>query len=298
MAEPTTPRRGLGRGLSALMADLGSDLSRERHQDRPDPGPAPDRMLPIGALTANPDQPRRYFAEEGLDELAASIRTKGIIQPLIARPDPADPTRYQIVAGERRWRAAQRAGLTELPVILRDYDDTELLEIAIIENVQRADLNPIDEGSAYRQLMDRFGHTQEQVAVALGKSRSHVANQMRLLGLPDDVQAMVADQRLTAGHARPLIGHPDASALARRIVERRLSAREAEALSKGPMKPPVKRPGLEKDDDTRAIEGELSAVLRMGVRIDHAAPGEGGRMTITFRSLEQLDDLLGRLSGS
>ena len=293
MAETPSARRGLGRGLSALMADLGSDLSREPEA----PAPAADRMLPIEALVANPDQPRRAFDEDRLEELAASIRAKGVIQPLIVRPDPADPLRHQIVAGERRWRAAQRAGLTELPVILRDYGDAELLEIAIIENVQRADLNPIDEGAAYRALMDRFGHTQEQVASALGKSRSHVANQMRLLGLPADVQAMVADQSLTAGHARPLIGHPDASALARRIVERRLSAREAEALTRTPPRPAPRVPREEKDADTRAIEGELSAVLRMAVRIDHGAAGDGGRMTITYKSLEQLDDLLGRLSG-
>ena len=284
--------RGLGRGLSALMADLGGDLA-----EAPEPR-APDRMLPIEALRANPDQPRRTFDEGALADLAASLKARGVIQPLIVRPDPTDAGAFQIVAGERRFRAAQLAGLAEVPVLVRDYGDQELLEIAIIENVQRADLNPIDEGAAYRALMDRFGHTQEQVAQALGKSRSHVANQMRLLQLPSEVQAMVESGTLTAGHARPLIGHPKAAELARRILARALSARDAERLAKEPTPAAAPRPArLEKDADTRAIEGELSAILRMGVRIDADARGEGGRLTITWRDPGQLDDLLRALSG-
>ena len=221
MAEKPLAKRSLGRGLSALMADLGTDLGREPVA----PPPPPDRMLPIEALRPNPDQPRRHFDDGALEELAASLRSRGVIQPLIVRPDPAERGRFEIVAGERRWRAAQKAGLLEVPVLERDYGDAELLEIAIIENVQRADLNAIDEGAAYRSLIDRFGHSQEQVATALGKSRSHVANQIRLLQLPKEVQDLVISQKITAGHARPLIGHPRAADLARRIAERRLSVR-------------------------------------------------------------------------
>ncbi|TNC74296.1 ParB/RepB/Spo0J family partition protein [Rubellimicrobium roseum] len=302
MAEKPLLKRGLGRGLSALMADLGSDLAKEAAPPAPAaatvPVPrSPDRLMPIESLRPNPDQPRRTFEPAALEELAASLKSKGVIQPLIVRPDPHEPTAWQIVAGERRWRAAQKAGLTEVPVIVRDYDDAELLEIAIIENIQRDDLNPIDEGAAYKSLIDRFGHSQEQVASALGKSRSHVANQMRLLNLPREVQQMVADRTISAGHARPLIGHPRALDLARRIAEKGLSARDAERIAKVAEAEKARRARAEKDADTRAIEGELSAALRMAVRIDHGAAGEGGRMTITYKDLDQLDELLRRLSG-
>jgi ParB family chromosome partitioning protein len=295
MAEKPLPKRSLGRGLSALMADLGTDLAREPEG----PVPAPDRMLPIESLRANPDQPRRTFDPAALEDLANSIRARGIIQPLIVRPDAREEGRYEIVAGERRWRAAQRAGLSEVPVLVRDYGDQELLEIAIIENIQRDALNPIDEGAAYRALIDRFGHSQEQVATALGKSRSHVANQIRLLQLPKEVQELVISQKITAGHARPLIGHPRAADLARRIAERGLSARDAEKLAKEPTpaKGAERKARPEKDADTRAVEGELSAALKMHVRIDHGQSGEGGRLTITYKNLEQLDELLSRLSG-
>jgi ParB family transcriptional regulator, chromosome partitioning protein len=295
MAEKPVLKRGLGRGLSALMADLGTDLAKEA--EAPPAPRTPDRLMPVEALRPNPDQPRRTFEPGALEELAASLKTKGVIQPLIVRPDPSAPGAWQIVAGERRWRAAQKAGLAEVPVIVRDYDDAELLEIAIIENVQRDDLNPIDEGAAYRSLIDRFGHSQEQVASALGKSRSHVANQMRLLQLPKEVQQMIADRTISAGHARPLIGHPRAVDLARRIAERGLSARDAERIAKAPAIGKAPRARSDKDADTRAIEGELSAALKMAVRIDHGAAGEGGRLTITYKNLEQLDDLLRRLSG-
>ena len=295
MAEKPLLKRGLGRGLSALMADLGTDLAKEA--EAPPAPRTPDRMMPVESLRPNPDQPRRSFEPAALEELAASLRSKGVIQPLIVRPDPRERGRYEIVAGERRWRAAQKAGLAEVPVLVRDYGDAELLEIAIIENIQRADLNAIDEGAAYRSLIDRFGHSQEQVATALGKSRSHVANQMRLLQLPQEVQDLVIAQKITAGHARPLIGHPRAADLARRIAERRLSVREAEQIAQTPAKTAERKARPEKDADTRAIEGELSAALKMHVRIDHGQPGEGGRLTITYRNLEQLDELLSRLSG-
>jgi ParB family chromosome partitioning protein len=291
MADKTLPKRGLGRGLSALMADLGTDLAKEPEA----PPPRPDRTLPVESIRPNPDQPRRHFDEAALEELAASIQARGIIQPLIVRPDPRDPARFEIVAGERRWRAAQKAGLSEVPVLVRDYGDQELFEIAIIENIQRADLNAIDEGAAYRALIDRFGHSQEQVASALGKSRSHIANQMRLLQLPREVQDLLVAQKISAGHARPLIGHPRAADLARRIAEKGLSARDAERLAKAPAAKGRSSTKTDKDADTRAIEAELSATLKMAVRIDH---GEGGgKLTVSYKTLEQLDDLLRRLSG-
>ncbi|TNC48156.1 ParB/RepB/Spo0J family partition protein [Rubellimicrobium rubrum] len=295
MAEKPLVKRGLGRGLSALMADLGTDLAKEAAPP-PEPPRSPDRMMPIEALRPNPDQPRRTFEPDALEELAASLRTKGVIQPLIVRPDPKEPSAWQIVAGERRWRAAQKAGLSELPVIVRNYDDAELLEIAIIENIQRDDLNPIDEGAAYRSLIDRFGHSQEQVASALGKSRSHVANQMRLLQLPKEVQQMVSDRAISAGHARPLIGHPRALDLARRIAEKGLSARDAERIAKQPEGDAKRSARNGKDADTRAMEGELSAALGLAVRIDQVGKGQGGRLTLTYKTLDQLDEVIRRLS--
>jgi ParB family chromosome partitioning protein len=260
-----------------------------------------ETRLPIDLLRPNPTQPRRTFPAAALEELAASIREKGVIQPLIVRPGPEGSDHYQIVAGERRWRAAQLAQLHDLPVIIRDYSDTEVLEVAIIENIQRADLNPIDEAAAYRQLMDRFGHTQDQLAVALGKSRPHIANQMRLLTLPDDVQAMLVTGALTAGHARPLIGHPRASALARRIIDDKLTVRDAERLARGPDQAPAPRPrtrSAAKDADTLQIERELAAALGLSVQIDQDPGGEGGKLSLRYTNLAQLDDLLRRLSGN
>ncbi len=293
MAGPNKPR-GLGRGLSALMADVSPAESPERPAE---PRPA-DRLIPIDRIHPNPDQPRRSFSDDALNELAASIREKGVIQPLIVRPDPARPDAFQIVAGERRWRAAQIARLHELPVILRDFTDSEVLEVAIIENIQRADLNAIDEAQGYHQLMERFGHTQEQVAQALGKSRSHIANLLRLLTLPEPVRAMVTSGDLTAGHARALVGRDDALDLARQIVSRKLSVREAENLTRRPAggktRPTPKAPT--KDADTRQIESDLAAHLGMAVSIDHDAGSETGSVTLRYRSLAQLDDLLRHLS--
>lgn len=286
MSERNRPR-GLGRGLSALMADVGTESSAQP--------PRADLTLPITFLHPNPDQPRRHFAPEAMEELTASIREKGIIQPLIVRALPDRPDQYEIVAGERRWRAAQQAQVHDIPVILRDYSDTEVLEIAIIENIQRADLSPIDEAAGYRQLMSRFGHTQEQLATALGKSRSHIANLLRLLSLPEDVQSLVNDGQLSAGHARTLVNNPDASALARRMVEQSLSVRDAERLTRKPGSPP--RAAREKDPDIRQLEGEISAALGMRVNIEPASGGEGGRLVLNYRDLEQFDDLLRLLSG-
>lgn len=295
MTDKPNRSRGLGRGLSALMADVAAETGSGT-ADRPR---RPDLRLPVEALQPNPNQPRRSFDDEALNELASSIREKGVIQPLIVRPDPAHEGRYEIVAGERRWRAAQLAKLHDVPVIVRNYSDSEVLEVAIIENIQRAELNAIDEASSYRQLMDRFGHTQDQLATALSKSRSHIANLMRLLNLPQDVQGYVIDGYLTAGHARALVGHDNASDLARRIVQGKLSVREAERLARAPAAKPkgAQRPEGAKDADTVQLEQELAATLHMGVSIDHKPGEEGGRLTLKYRSLAQLDDLLRVLSG-
>ncbi len=293
MARSTKKTRGLGRGLSALMSDVTQD---ETPAATP---PRPDLMVPIEQVHPNPDQPRRTFAQDALDELAASIAEKGIIQPLIVRKSSDKPGTYEIVAGERRWRAAQIAKQHELPILVRDYDDTEVLEIAIIENIQRADLNPIDEAAGYRQLMDRFGHTQDQLATALGKSRSHIANLMRLLSLPDEIRNYLISGALSAGHARALIGHDQAVQLAREVIQRKLSVRETEKLAKkGPAikKRAVPDAPVPKDADTVQIENELSATLGMKVTIDHKPSEEGGKMSISYKSLDQLDDLLRALS--
>ncbi|MEJ8562252.1 ParB/RepB/Spo0J family partition protein [Yoonia sp. GPGPB17] len=294
MARTTKKSRGLGRGLSALMSDVAADETPQASPRRP------DMVVPIEQVQPNPDQPRRTFAEDALNELAASVAEKGIIQPLIVRQSPSAAETYEIVAGERRWRAAQIAKLHEIPVLLRDYDDTEVLEIAIIENIQRADLNPVDEAAGYKQLMDRFGHTQDKLASALGKSRSHIANLLRLLNLPNEVQTYLINGQLTAGHARALVGHDQAVSLAREVIQRNLSVRETEQLAKkGPAIKKRSVPGapVPKDADTVQIENELSATLGMKVTIDHAAGSDSGKLVIGYKSLDQLDDLLRALSG-
>lgn len=296
MADKSARPRGLGRGLSALMADVPAPAGTDA---TPADAPRPDRSLPIERLHPNPHQPRRSFNQDALAELAASIGEKGIIQPLIVRPSPSQPDSFEIVAGERRWRAAQMAQLHEIPVILRHFDDTEVLEVAIIENIQRADLNPIDEASGYQQLMERFGHTQDQLATALGKSRSHIANLTRLLTLPEEVREMLATGALTAGHARALVGREDAAALARQIAHKGMSVREAEALTRRPKpgpEPTTKAPPAQKDADTRHLESELAGHLGMRVSIDHAPNSERGTVTLHYKSLQQLDDLLRHLS--
>lgn len=287
-------RRGLGRGLSALMADVAPYEPAE-----PDAGVRKlEQTISIDRIHPNPDQPRRVFQREALEELAASIREKGVIQPLILRADPADRDRYQIVAGERRWRAAQIARLHEVPAIVREFDDLEVLEIAIIENIQRADLNAIEEAAGYRQLMDRFGHTQEKLAEALGKSRSHIANTMRLLTLPDPVQAMVSEGQLSAGHARALITAENPLDLAREVAKKGLSVRQTEALAKAvaPRDAVPKSRPQQKDADTRALEDDLKAALGMWVSIDHGPAGEGGTVTLRYASLDQLDEVCRRLT--
>ena len=269
--------------------------------DRSDPSAsaprAPDMMVPIEQVVANPDQPRRRFDADLLDDLAASIKEKGIIQPLIVRRKGDG---YEIVAGERRWRAAQKAGLHRIPVVIRDFDDTEVLEIAIIENIQRADLNPVEEAAGYVQLMNKFGHTQEKLAEALGKSRSHIANTMRLMQLPEAVQNFVTEGKLSAGHARSLITAKDPIALAKKVIAGDLSVRDTEKLVRkaaavpsdgdGITRKPVRK-ASEKTADTRALEGDLSANLGMTVSVDHQDGAESGAITISYKTLDELDEL-------
>lgn len=299
MAEPRDRKRGLGRGLSALMADVAEPSQQENRT-----AASPDLLVPIEQISPNPDQPRKVFDEDVLQDLAASIQEKGVIQPLIVRRK--SDQQFEIVAGERRWRAAQLARKHEVPVIVRDFTDLEVLEVAIIENIQRADLSPIEEAAGYQQLMDRFGHTQEKVAGALGKSRSHIANLLRLLALPQDIQDMLRRGDLSAGHARALIPAQDPLALARQVVNQGLSVRATEALVKkernqlnsGAAPSHRSKTVAEKDADTLALEGDLSATLRMPVRLQHEPGGESGKITITYKNLDQLDALCRLLSGS
>lgn len=296
MSEKRTERRGLGRGLSALMADVNLYAQPNPAETKPQ---RPELFVPIEFLIPNPDQPRRTFSPEALEDLAGSIRAKGVIQPLIVRP--LGNGTYEIVAGERRWRAAQIAQLHELPVLVRDLSDSEVLEVAIIENIQRADLNAIEEAMAYRQLMDKFGHTQEKLADALAKSRSHIANLLRLLNLPEEVQVYVREGKLTAGHARALVSTPDPAALARTIMARGMSVRQAEELAKSAQSKsrtarPRKESASQKDADTLALEGDLSANLKMAVQIEHEGASGRGRLIVVYNNLDDLDLLCRALS--
>jgi len=289
MASKKHDRRGLGRGLSALMSDVVEDI-----KPNVDGGQVKrfDQLIPVENIAPNPDQPRRDFPKQELDELAGSVREKGIIQPLILRKNPNKSGGYEIVAGERRWRAAQIAQLHEVPAIIREYSDTEVLEIAIIENIQRAELNPVEEAAGYQQLMDRFGHTQEKLATALGKSRSHIANLLRLLKLPDLVLDLLKSGAISSGHARALITTEDPASLAQIVVSKGLSVRDTEKLVKAPRKiQKVATRPQEKDADTRVLEGDLSANLGMKVSVDHKPGQEKGKITINYNSLEQLDDI-------
>jgi ParB family chromosome partitioning protein len=289
--------RGLGGGLSALMADVGPEPTSSSNSSA-----RPDLIVPVEKVFPNPDQPRRSFTDEHLRDLSASIKAKGIIQPLIVRKRSTGNGEYEIVAGERRWRAAQMAQLHEIPVLVRDFTDTEVLEVAIIENIQRADLNPVEEAAGFRQLMDKFGHTQEKLAEELGKSRSHIANLLRLLHLPADVQELLVEGKLSAGHARALITSDDPSGLAKQVVAQGLSVRATEALAKkkddggSSSTTRSKSTGLEKDADTKALENDLSAALGLSVQVDHKAGGESGQVTIKYASLDQLDEICRILS--
>ena len=286
--------RGLGRGLSALM---GENAEAPVAPDAP--VPAGVQRVPIESLKPNPDQPRKTFRQEDLEELTASIRDKGVLQPILVRTQPGEDGVWQIIAGERRWRASQAARLTEVPIVVHEMDDVEVFEVAIVENVQRADLNPLEEAEAYRVLMDRFGRTQDAVAGVVGKSRSHVANMMRLLQLPERVLFYVREGKLSAGHARALINTPDPSQLADIAFVDGLSVRETEALARrateGPKPVKVKavaRAG-EGSADVVALQQDLADALGLKVELnDRSGKGE---LTIRYGSLEQLDDLCRRL---
>ena len=297
-------RRGLGRGLSALLGEIGETTLpaagapvSEAHIA----GINPPAAAPIEKLHANADQPRRSFPEADLNELASSIRQRGIIQSVLVRPDPNHPGDYQIVAGERRWRAAQRAQLHDIPIVVRELDDRSVLELAIIENVQRSDLNPIEEASGYIQLIERFAYTQEKMSEIVGKSRSHVANTLRLLGLPDQVQQMLRSGKLSAGHARALINAPDPVALAEQAVLNGLTVRQVEDLARRVAVAPRRRARggggpKQKDADTRILEGDLSAAISMAVSIEHHPPNGGGELRIRYRTLDELDRLCRKLT--
>lgn len=285
-------RSRLGRGLASLIGE-----TVQPQQKLPTDGE--QRSLPIDQVRSSGLNPRKEFRDEDLAELAESIRARGLVQPILVRPDPRGPG-YEIVAGERRWRAAQKAGLHTIAGIVRDLTDKEVLELAIIENVQRADLNAIEEASGYRELIERFGYSQEQLSEIIGKSRSHVANTMRLLKLPEGVQALVTQGRLTAGHARALIGRDDADSLAQRIIEDDLNVREVEALVQAIE--PIGEPGSsrrlrEKDADTRAFEKELSDSLGLKVEIKRGS-GESGNLIIKYGNFDQLDYIRMRLAGA
>ena len=284
------PRGGLGRGLNALLGDIARD-------DAPagaDGAPAGVRVLPISAIAPHPGQPRRHFDDAALDELAASIAERGVIQPIVVRPHGHD---YQIVAGERRWRAAQRARLHEVPVVVRNYSDTETLQIALVENIQRQDLNAIEEAEAYDRLIEEFGHTQDALAKIVHKSRSHVANLLRLLDLPKVVQAQVVDGGLSMGHARAIIGAPEPEALAADVVARGLSVRQTERLARSAKLPRTRRRSAPADAnaDIAALERQLADLLGLKVRIAHR--DQGGSITLDYSTLDQLDMVCQRLSG-
>ncbi|MEJ0027794.1 MAG: ParB/RepB/Spo0J family partition protein [Rhizomicrobium sp.] len=278
--------RGLGRGLSAL---IGEEAVPTRGEVRA------THKLPVAFLRPNKLQPRKRFAPEDLNDLAESVKEKGVLQPILVRPVKGEANAYEIVAGERRWRAAQMAKLHDVPVVVREMGDSESLEIAIIENVQRADLNAIEEAAAYHELMDRFKYTQDQVAKEVGKSRSHIANTLRLLTLPESVRAMVRDGRLTAGHARTLIGAPDAEMRALQIVSGSLNVRQAEQRSK--TKRSSKGRPTETDPNLRDLESRISNALGLRVKVIHKG-SKGGEVRISYKTLEQLDDVDRRLSRS
>jgi len=280
-------RQKLGRGLSALLGEERSPFGRVMPSRTP-------QHIPVGNLRPNHFQPRKKFDDAALKELTDSIREKGVLQPILVRPVPDLAEHYEIVAGERRWRAAQLARLHEVPILVKDLTDAESLELALIENIQRADLNPMDEARGYARLIDEFDHSQEDVGRVVGKSRSHVANMLRLLALPESIQAMLEDNRLSAGHARTLVTASDPEALAQQIVKGKLSVRDAEALAKGRKPAGAKKPPLIKDPNLLALEKQIADGLGLNVTISPRGFLEG-IISIEYKSLEQLEDVYQRL---
>ena len=286
-------RRRLGRGLAALLGEAGTEVPVQRAR-----GP---RRVPIEFLRANPNNPRTAFSEADLADLTASIREKGIIQPIIVRSLPGAENYYEIIAGERRWRAAQAAGLIDVPIVVQEANDQEALEIAIIENVQRADLNPIEEAKGYERLAEEFRYSQGEIAKIIGKSRAHIANTLRLLNLPALTRRLLSEGAISAGHARALLGVPNPDVIAKRIIEEGLTVRDIEALAqetniktKQSSKNSTQKNTAQKDADTRAMEKILSDALGMRVNIHHST--DGGEVRVTYKTLDQLDALCRLLS--
>ena len=296
-------RKNLGRGLSALLGESGltpDQLDAVQHTTGTKPGAKSLPVAAVSALMPGRFQPRRQFDEDALAELAESVRTKGMLQPILVRPHPEEVGMYEIIAGERRWRAAQRALLHEVPILVRDFTDQEAAEVALVENLQRMDLSPLEEAEGYDRLLREFKHTQEELARALGKSRSHVTNMLRLLTLPESVQELMEDGKLTAGHARALVAAIDPVKTAAQVVERGLSVRQTEALvnETGKAKPQAKKTpkdGGNRDADLAALERDLTESL--GLKVSLKSSGQGGELVIQYRTLEQLDDLLTKLGG-
>jgi ParB family chromosome partitioning protein len=289
MAEEAVRSR-LGRGLAALIGDAGTEPVAEQ--------PRNQRRVPVEFLRPNPRNPRRAFSDSELDELASSIRERGVIQPIVVRAARGQSDAYEIIAGERRWRATQRAGVHDVPIVVVDATDREALELAIIENVQRTDLNALEEALGYEALAEEFNHSSEDLARVVGKSRSHVANTLRLLKLPDSVKAFVAEGKISAGHARALLSVPNPEAVAREVIEKGLNVRAVETLAQeaAGAEARVRKPPQPKDADTRALEQRLSDRLGLKVSIDHGP--KGGSLTVRYRTLEQLDAVVASLETS
>ena len=279
MTDSNIHKKGLGRGLSSLMGDAEIPVTDN-------PNKVSDIRIPISKLRANPLQPRRLFDNESINELAASIKSKGLVQPILVRPSEKNPGDYEIIAGERRWRAAQIAQLHEMSAVIKNLNDTESLEIAIIENVQRSDLTVIEEATGYKKLIESYGHTQEQLSEIVGKSRSHVANIMRLLTLPQSIQDMITEGRISAGHARAIMNSAFPEKLAEKIVNENLTVREAESIAKHG-KNKIKKVKL-KDPDTVDLENSLSQKLGLNVEINHKG-NKGGHIKIDYKNLDQLE---------
>ena len=280
-----TTKKGLGRGLSSLMGDTETTQTKNTNVGQ-------ETKIPIANLKPSPSQPRRLFNKNSINELADSIKAKGLVQPLVVRPSPSDANSYEIIAGERRWRAAQIAQLHEVPVVIRNFNDTEALEIAIIENVQRSDLSPIEEAAGYKRLIENHGHTQEDLSGIVGKSRSHIANIIRLLSLPQSIQDMITEGRISSGHARAIMNSAFPEQLAEKIINENLSVRDAENLAKD-KKGIIKKLKL-KDPDTIDLENKISEKLGLTININHKGK-KGGSIKIDYKTLDQLEMITQKL---
>tara|TARA_Y100000591_G_scaffold131885_1_gene113045 strand:+ start:156 stop:1019 length:864 start_codon:yes stop_codon:yes gene_type:complete len=285
MTDSSIQKKGLGRGLSSLMGDVEIPIKENNNK-------LTDTKIPISKLRANPLQPRRLFNKDSINELAASIKSKGLVQPILVRPSEKNPGDYEIIAGERRWRAAQIAQLHEMPAVIKNLNDVESLEIAIIENVQRSDLTVIEEATGYKKLIESYGHTQEELSEIVGKSRSHVANIMRLLTLPQSIQDMITEGKISAGHARAIMNSAFPEKLAEKIVNENLSVREAESIVKQG-KNQIKKVRL-KDPDTMDLENSISQKLGLNVEINHKG-NKGGHIKIEYKNLDQLELVTNKL---